>query len=187
MQQLKKFGKTVIIAKEEKTEKISVIVVNILPEGVTIRPQVKTSGTHTITLKSNGTVWSYGQNEFGELGNGNKDYSDDPSQAIFPERNSNSSEQTVGENFSVALDSEGNLWTWGANNYGELGRSGDGTLPAKVEGISNVTKIACGNHHVFALTRRQTCIRIWAKLKWRTRNRKLYKQNYNTNKSKIFN
>lgn len=54
---------------------------------MTIRPQVKTSGTHTITLKANGTVWSYGQNTYGELGNGNKDYSDDPVQAIFPERN----------------------------------------------------------------------------------------------------
>ena len=87
MQQPRKCGKTVIIAKEEGTDKITIIQVNILPEGVTIRPQVKTSGTHTITLKANGTVWSYGQNTYGELGNGNKDYSDDPVQAIFPERN----------------------------------------------------------------------------------------------------
>ena len=82
-----KVGKTTIIAKEEKADKIAVIQVNVLPEGVTIRPQVKTNGNHTITLKSNGTVWSYGQNSNGELGNGNNDYSDDPTQAIFPERN----------------------------------------------------------------------------------------------------
>lgn len=79
-------GKTTIIAKEDVAGNIAVIQVNVLPEGVTIRPQVKTNGNHTITLKSNGTVWSYGQNTNGELGNGNNDYSDDPQQAIFPER-----------------------------------------------------------------------------------------------------
>lgn len=138
-----KAGKGVIIAKENRTNIIGVIQVRVLPQDINIVTSVKTKGNHTITLKSNGTVWSYGQNSNGELGNGKTEYSDDPIQALF-------SEGTVitqidcGENFSAALDNEGNVWVWGSNSHMQLGRTGGVALiPEKVKGLSKVTKIAC--------------------------------------------
>ena len=128
------------------------IQVNIIPEGIEIRPQVRTNGSHTITLKSNGTVWSYGQNSNGELGNETNSYSDDPVQAKFPE-GVTITQIDCGDNFSAALDSQGNIWTWGSNSHGQLGRSvANSNIPTKVEGISKVTKIACGSYHVLAIT-----------------------------------
>lgn len=70
-----------------------------------IVPSIKTNGSHTVTLKANGTVWSYGQNSNGELGNGTNSYSDDPVQAKFPE-GVIIKQIDCGEDFSVALDTE---------------------------------------------------------------------------------
>jgi alpha-tubulin suppressor-like RCC1 family protein len=62
---------------------------------------------------------------------------------------------------TVALRSEGTVWAWGLNNYGQLG---DGTTttrytPAEVSGLTNITAIAVGNYHCLALKNDGT---IWA-------------------------
>ena len=145
-------GTTVIVAKEVGTTNISVIQVRVLPENIEIEPQVATNGSHTVTLKVDGTVWCYGNNTNGELGNGTTTYSDEPVQAIFPD-GTVIIQVVAGENFSAALDSEGNVWTWGANDYYQLGNSTSRkeTKPIKVEGISNITKIAAGTYSVLAI------------------------------------
>ncbi len=142
-----KQGKTIIVAREEGTDNISVIQVRVLPQGIEIEPEVATSGSHTVTLKVDGTVWSYGNNTNGELGNGTTDYSDEPVQAEFPEE-VKIVQIGAGEKFSIALDSNGNVWTWGANDYGQLGYTsvGNVTKPQKVEGLSNITKITAGSY-----------------------------------------
>src|SRR6185436_14270394 len=60
---------------------------------------------------------------------------------------------TAGGHFSLALRSDGTVWTWGANNAGQLG---DGTLvnrvaPVQVSGLAGVTAIAAGDEHALAL------------------------------------
>ena len=145
-------GTTVIVAKEVGTQNICVIQVRVLPEGINIEPQVATNGSHTVTLKVDGTVWCYGNNTNGELGNGTTTYSDEPVQAIFPD-GTVIIQVVAGENFSAALDSEGNVWTWGANDYKQLGNSNIdyATTPTKVENLSNITKIAAGTYSVLAI------------------------------------
>ncbi len=147
-----KQGKTIIVAREEGTDNISVIQVRVLPQGIEIEPEVATSGSHTVTLKVDGTVWSYGNNTNGELGNGTTDYSDEPVQAEFPEE-VKIVQIGAGEKFSIALDSNGNVWTWGANDYGQLGYTsvGNVTKPQKVEGLSNITKITAGSYTCLAI------------------------------------
>ncbi|EMS69261.1 S8 family serine peptidase, partial [Ruminiclostridium cellobioparum] len=66
-----------------------------------------------------------------------------------------------GNHHSLALDSNGDVWACGLNNYGELG---DGTkttraTPVKVGGLSKITAIACGSSHSMALKNDGT---VWA-------------------------
>jgi len=145
-------GTTVIVAREVGTTNISVIQVRVLPEGINIEPQVSTNGSHTVTLKVDGTVWCYGNNTNGELGNGTINYSDEPVQAKF-EEGTTIVQIAAGENFSVALDSEGYVWTWGANDYYQLGNNSSSyvSTPTKVQGISNITKIVAGTYSVLAV------------------------------------
>lgn len=60
---------------------------------------------------------------------------------------------TGGNNFSLALLSDGTVWTWGRNSSGQLG---DGTniehwVPKQVYGVSNIVAIAAGDSHSMAL------------------------------------
>ncbi|HYE86414.1 MAG TPA: chitobiase/beta-hexosaminidase C-terminal domain-containing protein, partial [Vicinamibacterales bacterium] len=77
---------------------------------------------HSLVLKADGTVWAFGKNEYGELGDGTTTMRATPVQvvgltgivAIAASRGS-----------SYALQSDGGsggiLWAWGANHYGQLG------------------------------------------------------------------
>lgn len=75
---------------------------------------------HVLALKSDHTVWAWGQNDSGQLGNGGTANSPVPVQVSFP-----AGVQLVsiaaGLAHSMALDSNGNLWSWGNNGEGEIG------------------------------------------------------------------
>jgi alpha-tubulin suppressor-like RCC1 family protein len=51
---------------------------------------------------------------------------------------------------SLALDSEGNVWAWGANQYGQVGNGTtlDALLPDEV--LSGVSQISAGSFHSIA-------------------------------------
>ena len=153
-----KEGTTNVVLTENKTNSNGILQIEVLPEaGISISPQVESNASFTVTLKTNGTVWSYGQNTYGELGTGELTASDEPKQVIF----NNGSEEpviikqiAVGEYHVAALDTEGNVWTWGRNNYYQLGNSNttSSSTPVKVEGIPVVTRITAGNNSVMAVT-----------------------------------
>jgi hypothetical protein len=59
----------------------------------------------------------------------------------------------AGDDFSMALKSDGTVWTWGHNDYGTLGNGGkeDTTQPALVRGLPEITVIAAAGRHALAL------------------------------------
>lgn len=58
----------------------------------------------------------------------------------------------AGSQFSAALSSQGLVWTWGLNQAGQLGRTGDTATPQPVFGLNNIVDIACGTSHMLAIT-----------------------------------
>ena len=59
----------------------------------------------------------------------------------------------AGDSYSVALDKNGNVYTWGYNGYGNLGLGNTDyrTLPVKVDNLQGIIKIAAGNVSTFAI------------------------------------
>lgn len=113
---------------------------------------VRTDNTNTHTL------FTWGYNVYGQLGNGNATprYSpvDLPS-ISFPNISGNIIGIACSVHSSYAITSSGQLYSWGWNNNGQLG---DGTTankstPTLISGITNVTSISCGEQHVVASTR----------------------------------
>ena len=107
-------------------------------------------GAHSLALKSDGTVWAWGQNNKGQLGNGSFTGSNTPVQT------SGISGVTAiagGVSHSLALKSDGTVWAWGYNLDGELGNGTytDSNTPVEVSGLSGVTVIAGGGFHSLAL------------------------------------
>jgi len=76
------------------------------------------SAFHTNAVKSDGTLWSWGRNTFGQLGDGTTDDKLSPTQ-IGTDHNWKS--VYAGDFFAIALKTDGTLWAWGQNTHGQLG------------------------------------------------------------------
>lgn len=119
---------------------------------------IKANNDHMIALKSDGTVWTRGINEFGQLGDGTNVTRN--AWMKVPHL-SDMIAVDLGEDFSLALSRDGEVWSWGNNEHGQLGH-GDHTarfLPEKIEHAHLFTAIALGDRHALAL---DTEGNVWA-------------------------
>jgi len=101
-----------------------------------------------------GKVFSWGRNEFGQLGNGNREKNEKPRLVdTFFER---LLQISAGSQHVIALTVSGNILSWGGNRLGQLG---DGQFTSNcVPRIINqlrhrpVVGIACGENHTLVVT-----------------------------------
>ncbi|HPW56369.1 MAG: SUMF1/EgtB/PvdO family nonheme iron enzyme [Thermoanaerobaculaceae bacterium] len=105
---------------------------------------------HRIVLRSNGSLWGWGANSFGQLGNGNNSSQSAPVQVVGL---GNIKQIAVGENHTLALATDGKVWAWGYNRHGELGDGSnqDRNLPVPVSGLSGIVRIAAGRYSSYAV------------------------------------
>ncbi len=110
-------------------------------------------GTHALAVKTDGTVWSWGGNSYGQIGDGTTGFSDFRSSPVQIGSDTHWQAVAAGNLHSVALKSDGTLWAWGSNFYGQLG---DGSQtqrnsPVQVGTDSDWLAIAAGGNHTLAL------------------------------------
>lgn len=123
---------------------------SMTPVGVTlsgVSSEVLSGGyAYSCALMADGTVWCWGENSYGQIGDG-----------TFVERHTPIEVQGIGlandlSGFSahtcVSTDS-GNAWCWGANTYGQLGDGSqtNSATPLVVAGVHNAEKITTGSGH----------------------------------------
>jgi alpha-tubulin suppressor-like RCC1 family protein len=105
-------------------------------------------------IKTDGTLWTWGNNQYGELGLsiGSTNYKSSPTQVgtasdwvNLPSSNGSDEGQMA------AIKTDGTLWTWGRNTYGQLGQSDtvNKSSPVQVAGTTWTT-VACGFSHTLA-------------------------------------
>jgi alpha-tubulin suppressor-like RCC1 family protein len=113
--------------------------------------QVSSGENHTIALKYNGTLWAWGDNQYGQLGDGTGINKNTPTQIGA---DNTWASIAAGYNHSIALKSDGSLWAWGYNTSGQLGL-GNTTSPittvTRVGTDINWSMIAAGENHTMAL------------------------------------
>jgi alpha-tubulin suppressor-like RCC1 family protein len=107
---------------------------------------------NTAAIKSDGTLWAWGSNSSGQLGDGTITYRSSPVQTVV--FGVNWSSVACGREHTAAIKTDGTLWTWGLNNSGQLG---DNTLTNKSSPVQTIARgtnwnfVSCGNYHTAAI------------------------------------
>lgn len=85
---------------------------------------------HSCALLADRTLWCWGDNLAGELGNGSLSPSSTPVKVALD----NVASVSAGHGHTCAIDTEGQAWCWGRNSSGKLGNGSfdDATIPTLV-------------------------------------------------------
>jgi alpha-tubulin suppressor-like RCC1 family protein len=113
---------------------------------------------HSIALKTDNTLWAWGRNDHGQLGDGTYVNKNAPVQIGS---NYHFTPIAAGGSHSLVLQTDGTLWAWGKNDFGQLGNGStvDKNIPSLVVGNFLYATIAAGGSHSFALKKDGT---LWA-------------------------
>lgn len=143
--------------------------------GVSLPTQLKIEGVSEITsavlgggvslwVTSTGALYGSGSDSFDQLGYGGETGSSE--RAFTPKLISGVSkviEAAAGAESSYALESNGTVWGWGSNRYGQLGNGTSSTkyfkTPAEVPGLTNVVSIVTYGSTAYAL---ESSGKVWA-------------------------
>jgi alpha-tubulin suppressor-like RCC1 family protein len=134
-------------------------------------PSLEAGWGHNLAVSPAGGVWAWGENDAGKLGNGTT------TNSPIPVRSGNLTNVVAvaaGADFSVALRSDGTVWTWGSGASLGVGTAPGSCVntdfptltypcskvPVQVTGISGATAIAAGTGHALILLRDGT-VRAW--------------------------
>ncbi len=109
--------------------------VRVQQAGITWKA-VSAGGTHTVGIAEDGTLWSWGDNDNGQLGDGTKGETTNKSTPARTYQTETAWKAvSAGGTHTVGIDSDGNIWSWGDNDKGQLGdgTKEDKSTPVKIQ------------------------------------------------------
>ena len=116
--------------------------------------KISAGAKHSLAIKGDGTLWAWGRNGSGEIGDGTTTNKYQPVQI----GNSNnwgeiSAGTSVGTNHSLALKTDGTLWAWGDNSSYQLGdnTTTDKIIPTRIGTATTWSKIDAGFSYNLAI------------------------------------
>jgi alpha-tubulin suppressor-like RCC1 family protein len=106
----------------------------------------------TAAIKTDGTLWLWGDNSDGQLGDNTTTSKSSPVQTVSG--GTNWKELSGGEYHVGAIKTDGTLWVWGSNTYGELGDNTRTSRSSPIQTISSSTdwkQVSCGSNCTAAI------------------------------------
>jgi alpha-tubulin suppressor-like RCC1 family protein len=117
---------------------------------------ISAGSNDSVALDSSGSVWDWGANNLGQLGDGNTSDSSEPVEVSLPAQAVQvfSGGDSTKDGSEIALLSNGQVWAWGDDKDGELGEGGSGysDVPVQVQGLSgDIVAVATDAYTSYAL------------------------------------
>jgi alpha-tubulin suppressor-like RCC1 family protein len=119
------------------------------------------AGSHALALRKDGTVWAWGENRVGQLGNGSTSEKETVTPVVVPGLK-DVVQIAAGVEHSMALLKDGTVRAWGWNAYGQLGNgtTTKSKVPVVVKYLKNVVYIGAGMAHSMAILKDGT-LKTW--------------------------
>ncbi len=108
--------------------------------------QVSAGASHTVAVMSDGTLWTWGLNSSGQLGNGSLINASSPVQI-----GTGFAKVSAGSGHTVAVKTDGTLWAWGLNSSGQLGNGSLTNASIPVQIGTGFAQAAAGRNHTVAV------------------------------------
>lgn len=128
--------------------------------GTNWRAVSATFADRVAAVKTDGTLWMWGSNPYGQLGNGNVVNASEPMQTVAGGTDWYS--PSCGSSHTAAIKTDGSLWMWGDNSYGQLGTEATISTSSPVQTVAGGTdwrQVSCGFWHTAAIKTDGT---LWA-------------------------
>lgn len=109
---------------------------------------------HSLALKTDGTLWAWGSNNEGQLGDGTTVKKSSPVQV-----GTGYAAISAGGYHSLALKTDGTLWAWGNNDNGQLGNGTTVDKSSPVQIGTGYASISAGLFHSLGIKKNST---LWA-------------------------
>lgn len=109
---------------------------------------------HLVFVKNDNTLWVYGQNTHGQLGDGTNNNNYTPTQVL-----TNVAYAAAGDCVTAAVKTDGTLWAWGSNLCGQVGNGSSSDRKTPVQVLSGVYTVSTMGDHVMAIKTDGT---LWA-------------------------
>src|SRR3990172_345906 len=130
----------------------------ICNNALAVTPQVSAGGFPTVAIKTDSTLWAWGWNLLGQLGDGTTDDRDTPVQIGT---DTDWAQVSAGGSHTLAIKIDGTLWAWGWNGLGQLGdgTNDDTNIPVQIGTDTDWAQVAAGENHTIAIKTDST---LWA-------------------------
>jgi len=115
---------------------------------------ISAGSVHNVAIKSDGTLWAWGENLRGQFGVGTSGRQNPMATVPVPAASGHDWKQAVaGGTHTVALKKDGTLWAWGNNWAGTLGTgsTNNSAVPVQVGSATNWVKVWAGILETVAL------------------------------------
>lgn len=123
--------------------------VNMLPAGDALAARLAAGSDHTLAIKGDGTVWAWGRNHYGQLGNGSITATAIPLQVSGLTR---ATSVSASGDVSAAVKSNGTVWVWG---------SGVSLTPVQVSGLTDAIAVVATYSGKFVALRSDGSVWTW--------------------------
>lgn len=113
---------------------------------------ISVGGNHSAVIKADGSLWTWGNNSYGQLGIGSTSPRHTPIQVGTA---TNWVSVSAGSNHTAAIKADGSLWTWGSSSYYQLGIGSTSSeyMPKQVgtDGDSDWASVSAGDINTYAI------------------------------------
>jgi alpha-tubulin suppressor-like RCC1 family protein len=123
--------------------------------------QVSNGNSFTVAIKTDGTLWVWGSNSNGQIGDNTIATRSTPRQEFTS--STNWKQVSSGEQHTVAIKTDGTLWSWGTNTSGQIGdntTASRSTPRQEFTSSTNWKQVSGGGYHTAAIKNNGT-LWVW--------------------------